>query len=95
MSILRLASSFHIFFVDSLNSCYSTNPSMFLARKLGGHLRSTARLSVTRVPEPQETARLHTNKYTLQHVLKQEVPGTSLGYFTGKPAGTGANAVYR
>lgn len=61
MPILRLASSFHIFFVDSMNFRYRRNPSTFLAHKLGGHLRSTACMSVTRVPEPQETASIQIN----------------------------------
>lgn len=59
MPIHRLASSSHIFFVDSLNFCHCRNT--FLSHKLGSHIRSTAWMSVRRVPEPQETARLHTN----------------------------------
>ena len=52
-------------------------------------------MSVTRVPEPQETARLHTNKYTLECALKQEFPETPLGYLRGNPEGIGENEVYR
>lgn len=93
MPIHRLASSSHIFFVDSLNFCHCRNT--FLSHKLGSHIRSTAWMSVRRVPEPQETARLHTNKYTPGCALKQELPETLLGYLRGNPEATGENGVYR